>query len=181
MMSLQILLLLAAISCWQADSPAANGTAAEPAGAAGSVQASDSKRSAEGAATPEIALNGFLVAMIDADEAGVRAMALPHPDLSLLWKGQCPPPGQRALMKSMFDAKNFRSLKVGDEVRLPGGKTLVLTADRVNETRQSIAVAHLPIPFIVLKVGKRWKVDASPIIAARKAAARRAQSRPPGP
>jgi hypothetical protein len=71
-------------------------------------------------------------------------------------------------------------LQVGDEVKIPGGKTLTLDESHINENRQQLMPAGSPLPMTVARQDGKWKVDASPIIASRKAAAKaRAQQGQP--
>ena len=64
----------------------------------------------------------------------------------------------------------MKRLKAGDEIKLPGGRTLKIDETRVNKTRQSITAMGSPNPFDVQLIEGKWKVNPQPLIAARKAA-----------
>jgi hypothetical protein len=121
--------------------------------------------------TPEEALKDFLTAMIENDQAGIQRTALPNPELSLLWQGDKLTPAQKAIAKAGMNPSTFRRLKVGDVVQVPRGPKIVMDEKRINERTQHIVLPDGPLPFMLVKVGNSWKVDASPIIAGRIAAA----------
>ena len=137
-----------------------------------------------GPRTPEETIKAFVTAMFDEDQDGIRRTALPNPDLALLWQGDKLTAVQRAMAIAELKSWRFRRLKVGDEVQLPGGKKFVIDENRVDERHLMISVTDSPLPFLLVKVGQEWKVDASPVIASRKAAAavrrRRATQKEPG-
>ncbi|HEV3417304.1 MAG TPA: hypothetical protein VG056_10835 [Pirellulales bacterium] len=169
------------LGCTKADPPATELPAADGA-RAGSVNAtvtnSDSTtRSAktpqtesvvEARGEPEDVLRRFLMASLSHDETGIRATTLPNPEVSLLWQG---PRVSSSETSEAIKSVAFRRLKVGDEVKISGGKKLLLDETYVNENRQQITGPDFPFPFILVKESDGWKVDAFPIIAARKAAA----------
>jgi hypothetical protein len=126
---------------------------------------------AAGARTPEQTIKALFVAMIDEDQDAIRRLTVPNPDLALLWQGDKLTPAQRAMAIAELDSWHFRRHKVGDEVPLPGGRKLVVNAKHVNDRHLMISVTDSPLPFLLAKTGEDWKVDARPIIAARKAAA----------
>jgi hypothetical protein len=167
--------VMAGLLCSQA---ALAGQAANPAAQAapgpGDKPAASDKPAADakGAATPEEALANFLKGMIECDLTTVSKNSLAKPRLEILCKGDKLTAEQKAESQKAIDPANFRRLKVNDIARLPGGKKYIVTRYHVNDTRQEIVMGKSPIPFIVVKEGERWKVDPSPLIAARTAAAR---------
>jgi hypothetical protein len=132
--------------------------------------------SAEGrevpAATPEQAWRTFLTAMIVKDAATLRAVTLPAParDFEVLLLGQGPPPDQVEAVKAQIAKQKIRVLKPGDEFTLPGGRKLKVQPEEVGDDRAVLLPEGAPLPTRVRKVENRWRVDASPIIAGRKAA-----------
>jgi hypothetical protein len=153
-------LALALAICWQAPGVASVAVAKEP-----------SKPAAKENNTPEEALNNFLTAMVENDQAGIRRTALPNPELSLLWRGEKLTPAQKAIAKASMDPSKFRRLKIGDVVQVPHGPKIVMDEKRINERTQHIVLPDGPLPFLLVKVDNTWKVDASPLIVGRLAAA----------
>ncbi|HEV8000710.1 MAG TPA: hypothetical protein VGP63_12575 [Planctomycetaceae bacterium] len=153
-------LALALAIGWQAHVVACVAVAKEP-----------SKPAATGTNTPEEALKDFLAAMIENDQAGIQRTALPNPELSLLWHSDKLTPAQKAIARAEINPSSFRRLKVGDRVKLPGGQKIVFDKNWINDRRQAISVSDGPLPFILVKVKDEWRVDATPLIAGRLAAA----------
>jgi hypothetical protein len=122
------------------------------------------------AGTPEAVLNEFLNAMGEGDRAGIERTAVPNPELWRVWQSQPLTPVQKALMKAAIVPSSFRRLKVGDVVRTGRGQKFVVDANRVNDHTVMITSKDMPLPFILVKGDSGWRVDASPIIAGRKAA-----------
>jgi hypothetical protein len=131
---------------------------------------SASTRDQPAAGTPEGVLHEFLIAMGEGDRAGIERTAMPNPELWRVWQSQPLTPVQKAMMKAAIVPSSFRRLKVGDVVRVGNGKKLVLDANRVNDHTVMITSKDMPLPFILVKGDAGWKVDASPMIAGRKAA-----------
>jgi hypothetical protein len=135
------------------------------------VSKEPSKPAATGTNTPEETLKDFLTAMIENDQAGIQRTALPNPELSLLWHSDKLTPAQKAIARAEINPSSFRRLKVGDRVKLPGGQKIVFDKNWINDRRQAISVSDGPLPFILVKVKDEWRVDATPLIAGRLAAA----------
>ncbi len=121
--------------------------------------------------TPESAVYEVLAAIFAKDQNRINRATVEAPDRDILAQGQDMSAIAIALAMARIRAVPFVHLKVGDVITLPGNKMLEITADRVNENQQYLTNADTPVPFIVIKVGDQWKVDAGPLIAARKAAA----------
>jgi hypothetical protein len=126
---------------------------------------------AAGARTPEDVLSAFLTAMMDDDQEGIRRTALPNPELSVLWHGEPLTAAQKVVAKAAFKPSYFRRLKVGDPMRIPGGRKIVLDKRWINERRLAITMPDGRLPFFLVKIKDEWRVDASPVIAGRLAAA----------
>jgi len=121
--------------------------------------------------SPEEVLRAFFLAMIFNDEAKVRALALPADGLELLWKGVAPPPEAADQIKKQVSAQPIKVLKPGDEFTLPGNRKMTVPAEDVTDDRAVLLPEGAPTPTRLRKVDGEWKVDARPLIAARKGAA----------
>jgi hypothetical protein len=122
---------------------------------------------------PETVIRELLFSMLANDSEGGKKWILPNSDAEILWHGQTPPKEALPEIRKQIAAIPFKRLVVGETADLPGGKKLTVTSDQVNENRLMIMDTTEPgIPFILVKQEGMWKVDAGPIIAARKAAQR---------
>jgi hypothetical protein len=120
---------------------------------------------------PEEVLRAFFLAMILNDEAQVRALALPADGLELLWKGVPPPPEAEEQVKKQIAGQAIKTLKPGDEFTLPGKRRMTVPDEDVADDRAVMLPEGAPTPTRMRKVDGQWRVDARPLIAARKAAA----------
>ena len=120
--------------------------------------------------TPEATLRSFLIAVMAQDEPTLRSITLPNQEIDWLLKGKPMTMFQAIVARTTIVALPIRALKPGDEVTLPGGRKLVVGPDEVTETRAVLVPEGAPLPTRLRKVEGVWKVDARPIIAARKAA-----------
>ncbi len=120
---------------------------------------------------PEDALKHFLSAMITGDEEGIRASAVDNPELFMLWLGPTLPASHAAEETAWLKTAQFQRLKVGETIDIPGHGKMTMTTEHVNANRQQLVDANGPIPFILVKGADGWKVDPSPMIASRNAAA----------
>jgi hypothetical protein len=125
----------------------------------------------EQASETEAVLKRFLTALLTHDEGELRATSIADPDLAILLEGTPTPASGIEGEKNAIAAGKFRHLKVGDEVKLPGGANLVLDNTHVNANQEQIVWNNGPIPFILEKKRDGWKVNAAPLVVARKAAA----------
>lgn len=119
--------------------------------------------------SPDQTLREFLIAMATGDQDVLAEVCVPNADLDILSGGQKPTPGQLTQMKQMFASIDPRRLEVGDTINWMGQEKQV-DASMVGEDRLLLTFPGNPIPFQVVKQDGEWKVDASSIIAARKAA-----------
>ncbi len=109
-----------------------------------------------------------MAATAEGEPVAIERTMLPHPDAALLFAAGKPPPID-ATKLAKFPLKR---LKLGDTVTIPRQKPLVLDETYVNDERAQILAEDAPIPFIVVKVQSEWLVNADPVIAGRRAAAR---------
>jgi hypothetical protein len=121
-------------------------------------------------ATPEDALRSFMVDFAEQDEAALRAITLPDPDLDWLLRGQRPPAEAVEQMRSLAAEMKIRRLKPGESFALPKGRTITVSPEEVTEDRAVLLPEGDFFPIRLQRVEGHWKVDARPIIAARKAA-----------
>lgn len=151
---------------------ASPGMAARPAPAAGG-----GARTSYPDANPEDALRTFMVATVARDEAALRAITLPDPEVVWLLGGPPASPETVEQMRSLVAEMKIRRLKSGDEVAMPHGGTATLGPLETTGDRAMLLPEGAPEPVRLRKVDGHWKVDARPAIAARKAEASQ-RSRP---
>lgn len=139
-----------------------------------------------GSATPDAqagaksALRAFLLAVLSWDAKTLRSLTLPvsSGDFSYLMKGKPLTAAESKAARRQFAAMSIKALKPGDAVVLPGGRKMTVAKGAVGPQRAILVAQGAPFPFVASKVNNHWRVDAAPIIAARKAAERfRAQQR----
>jgi hypothetical protein len=126
--------------------------------------------------SPENATRQFMLAMLAGDEAAVRRWSMPHPEIKVLLMSPAPPEVV-ASAREQIGQMPLSRLKVGDVVNIPGGKPMTLDESHVNENRQQLMPPDAPLPFILVRSEGQWKVDPSPLIAARKVAAALTEAR----
>lgn len=121
--------------------------------------------------TAEDALRTFILAMFEKDEDTLTSVALPTDPEELRWllAGEELPEAARELMRKSIANVKFKSLKVGDKIRLPS-RTYVLTKEDVGLDRVALQMPGDPLFHRVRLVEGVWLVDPRPLIAARKAA-----------
>lgn len=122
-------------------------------------------------ATPDEALRTFMVAVARQDEPVLRAVTLPDPELDWLLRGPAAPPEVVERMRAIAAEIKLRRLKAGDEIKLPQGKAAVVPPAEADEDHAVILPEGSQAPIRLRRIDGHWKVDARPIIAARKAAA----------
>jgi hypothetical protein len=74
-------------------------------------------------------------------------------------------------MRALAAELKIRRLKPGDEIKLPQGKVAVVPAAEADEDHAVLIPEGSQSPIRLRRVEGHWKVDARPVIAARKAAA----------
>ena len=120
--------------------------------------------------TPEAAVHELLLAMLAGDKDRINRCTWPDEGREILVENQPLSGAQRLQLELQYRAMPLTRLKVGDTVKLAGGKSVVMDTSRVNAEIQQLTNADLPFPFSVELDGKDWKVDARPLIASRRAA-----------
>jgi len=78
---------------------------------------------------------------------------------------------QREAMRTLAMRLTIRRLEPGESVTLPKGQTLTVRPEEVSEDRAILLPEGDFLPVRLRRVEGHWKVDARPIISARKAAA----------
>jgi hypothetical protein len=131
------------------------------------VKADDASIAAK---TPEQALRTFMIAMMTKDEPTLSAVTLPTEDFAWLLGGKALPANQVERFKAQLDGQEIRVLQPGDEIALPGNRTITVQAEEVAADRALLLPPGAPVPTRLRKVDGLWRVDAATIIEARKAA-----------
>lgn len=121
--------------------------------------------------TPEDALRSFMIAVTRRDEAALRAVTVPDRELDWLLRGPPPPAEVVEKMRTSAAELKFKRLKPGDPIKLPPqGKAAVVRPEEVTEDRAMLLPEGSRFPIALERIKGHWKVDARPIVAARKAA-----------
>ena len=121
--------------------------------------------------TPEGAFKEYFYAMGMGDEKVLRSVTLPHDDFEWLLKGKHVAPEKADEYRKIIDEKFLtRRLAPGDIVDLPTGGQLKVRPQEVSEDRVVLLQKGAPLPTRLERHEGRWKVNAGPMIAARKAA-----------
>ena len=121
--------------------------------------------------TPEDALCTFMVAAVAKDEAALRAVTLPNPDLGWLLRGERASAETVEQVRSVYSKVKIRRLKPGEQVDLPGNSTHVVHSREVTEDRALLLPEGARGPVRLQRIDGHWKIDARAAIAASKAAA----------
>jgi hypothetical protein len=121
-------------------------------------------------ATPEEALRTFMVAGARQDVVALRAVTLPDPELARLVQGEPAPPDIVERKRAHAAEMKIRRLQPGDKIKLPPNQDAVVGPGDVGEDRAMLLPEGERFPVALRKIQGHWKVDAGPIIAARKAA-----------
>jgi hypothetical protein len=123
-----------------------------------------------GDTSPEDVLRQFLVALARGKRKQTADLMLPHPNAGLLFQGKSAPPQVVAQIEKQLASEEIRRLKPGDQVSLPGGETMTVGDDDVKNDRVLVQIPSQPVPYSLVRKKNGWRVDATPIIQARKAA-----------
>ncbi len=118
----------------------------------------------------------FIRSMLSKNEKGVRSVILPAEDAELLWQGEAPPKGMLEKIDKSIENMVITEPKEGETVMLPDGRSIVMKKGMIGKDKTMILMTlggeKMPIPLMLSKVKGEWKIDASPLIAGRKAAAK---------
>jgi hypothetical protein len=122
-------------------------------------------------ATPEEALRTFMVAAVAQDEPTLRAITLPDRELVWLLGGQPAPAEAVEKVRTLAAEMKVRRLKPGDQITLPQNRVAVVGPEEATEDRAVLLPEGAQVSVRLQRIEGHWKVDARPVIAARKAAA----------
>ena len=125
------------------------------------------------ARSAEETLRSFIVAMMLHEDEELRELVLPTEDFDWLLIGPRPPEEQEEDVRAFFKAMPIRALEAGDVFELPtpdGVVNTVVGEEEVTEDRAVLLPEDLPAPIRLRRIDGQWRVDARPVIAARKAA-----------
>jgi len=117
-----------------------------------------------------------MISMLRNDAEGVKATILPAEGADFLWQGEPPPKQMQTEIEKTFQGLKLVRIQEGEKVSLPSGKDLTVEKGMIDEKKilvwAEINNERMPTPFWMVKTADGWRVDAGPLIAARKAAAR---------
>ncbi len=136
-------------------------------------QAKTAEKAAGFPNTPIGAVQNFIFAMATGDETALLAVTQPLPKGEVEWllKGEHVPADQVAdFHKAVAEEMKFRIGKPGEKFTLGRGRVLEIKPEEFTPDRTVILHEAAPLPTRVRRIEGRWKVDATPIIAGRKAA-----------
>lgn len=120
---------------------------------------------------PESVTRAFLLAVANQDAERIPGLMVPHPDAEWLWNGARLPRETVAMMEHSIRSAPIKRLRPGEEARRPDGSSFVVSRDRVNDARAEVITPFHYQPIVLLFQDGAWKVDATPMIRARKHAA----------
>jgi hypothetical protein len=121
--------------------------------------------------TADATLRTFLMAMEAGDEDTLREVTLPNPDFDWLLRGEMAHARELRDLKQQVLKARVERLKQGDRVRITAKEVHVILPTEVGRDRGALKIPGAPAYAPMQLVKGHWKVDPSPIIAARKAAA----------
>lgn len=133
--------------------------------------------------TPEGTLRIFTLGVLLANEQLVNATIVPvsDEDLAYLLRKPKDAPAPPKELKELCANMKVRALKPGDKFTLPGGKKVTVAEEEVTDERMVLVLDDSPIPSRLYKAKGYWWVDASPVIAGRKAAAKLSEEKTKSP
>jgi hypothetical protein len=121
--------------------------------------------------TAEGTLRVFVIGMQVSDAPLLEQLAgpLPKDDLKLLLDTQRPTLSEEIQLQQGAALK-IRHLQPGDKVRFADGDETLLNGEDVNATNQVLEIQTVPTPLRLRKIEDHWQIDATPLIALRRAA-----------
>lgn len=129
--------------------------------------------------TPVGTLRLFMLGVLLTNEQLVKATIVPvsEDDFAYLMQKTKNLRSTPKQLKERCASLKVRSLKPGDVVTLPGGKKVTVSDEEVSDNRIVLLPENHPIPTRLYKAKGYWWVDASPVIAGRKAAGKVSKER----
>ena len=123
------------------------------------------------ASAPEV-YRDFIIAVIKGDKTSAEKLALPNPEIDILFSSDKAPPETVKEAVAYMAAHPYRVLTAGEIFTLPNGHTISSTEESERKGWVIIANDTDPLPHMLKSVSGVWMVDAGELIAARKAAAK---------
>jgi hypothetical protein len=123
--------------------------------------------------TPEGSVQAFTFAIATGNEAALRAVTLPlsAEDFAWLMKGQHVPTDKvEEFRKFVEEGMKVRIGRPGEKFPLPGGRVVEIKPEDFAADRSVVVQEGAPLPNRVRKLEGRWRIDAGPVVAGRKAA-----------
>lgn len=124
----------------------------------------------KGAKTPEEALRRFMLGVMTSDEKELKQVIVDtKPDDFRMLLGSQVPPEVLPMLRKDIEGFPIEQLKPGDKFQTPDGKPIVVAEDWIGEDRAVLRMKGDPLAQRIYLVKGAWRVDPTPIIAARKA------------
>ena len=108
--------------------------------------------------------------MLDTDVKAIRELAIERRDMAVLWQAKPPGPTEVEGMKRAIRAMPMRQLQLGEQVTLSttnGPRVIHIDEMRVDEDHAMVVVPAHPLPYPMVRVDGRWRVDPGALIVAR--------------
>lgn len=121
--------------------------------------------------SPERTLRRFAIALVAGNERDLRATAVPHDDLDVLLSDKRPSGTALQMIRTQIERSRIKTHQANEEIKLPNGQTFTVTPDLVGDDRKVMSLVAMPIPMCLRRIDGQWRVDAYPLIAARRASA----------
>ena len=122
---------------------------------------------------PEDAVQTLMLAMLKGDSKAIQAIILPADEAEILWQSGTPPKDVFDQIEKSIRAAKYTRVKEGEKALLPDGKEVVIEKGMIGPKKVLLWVEmdgeRTPTPFWIEQKDEGWKVDARPLIAARKA------------
>jgi len=108
----------------------------------------------------ELLVRRFIHALIDKDEARIKALCLDHHNIKSLWQGQAKPEAERDELKRELNKLDIDWLEEGDSFRF-GGKVFSVNENMISKRHQIARVKMIEygFPIHLSKVGGNWYIQ----------------------
>lgn len=123
--------------------------------------------------SPERVLKRFVVALLAGDRKALEENCVAHDGLEILLTGDRPPAAALSMIRQQLEKSRVRDHAAGEVIKMPNGSTFTVAPDLVADGRKLMSLGSMPIPMSLVQVDGQWKVDPTPIVEARKAAAKK--------